>query len=154
MEGAQQILKQVPETRFLIIGDGPSHLKLETLTQDLGIAPAIHFLGSRSDIPEILQSLDVLTLTSYNEASPVSILEALSCSVPVISAEVGSVPETIAHGKTGLLFAPGDTRSYADGVLELLENAEICAQLGHQGREAVIEQRSLKSMIAGYKSLL
>ena len=83
-----------------------------------------------------------------------SILEALSCSVPVISAEVGSVPETIVHGKTGLLFAPGDTRSYADGVLELLENAEICAQLGHQGREAVIEQRSLKSMIAGYKSLL
>ena len=154
LKGAQQILRDVPAAQFVIIGDGPRRGELQRLALELDIASSTHFLGSRHDIPELLQSLDLLALTSHNEASPVSILEALSCGVPVVSAEVGSVRETVVPGKTGLLFPSGDVSRYLARVLELLQNADGCARLGRSGRQIVINRWSLAAMVAGYETLI
>lgn len=154
LAGAVKIQAALPDAHFLVIGDGPRRSELQQLTATLGIAECTHLLGSRSDVPDLLSAIDVLALTSHNEASPVSVLEALSCGVPVVAAKVGSVPETVVHGETGLLFADGDVCEYVEAVLQLLNDVAIRRQLGKQGRARVIEQRSLTSMIRGYESLL
>ena len=147
-------MRKVPSAQFVLIGDGPQRAKLEQLATELEIDASTHFLGSRPDIPELLQSLNLLALTSHNEASPVSILEGLSCGVPVVSAEVGSVPETVIPNETGLLFPPGDVSHYVAMVLELLENPEKRGQLGRTGRQRVIDRWSLQAMVAGYQLLI
>ena len=154
LTGAQSILRQLPEAQFLIIGDGPRRKELEALSQQLSIADSTHFLGSRSDIPEIMHALDIMALTSHNEASPVSILEALSCGVPVVSAEVGSVPETVVPGETGKLFARGDLEGYVQGAVELLTHLEEARELGREGRRRVEQNWSLDAMVKGYETLL
>lgn len=154
LAGAAKIQAAIPETHFLVIGDGPLRPRLEELAVTLGISEHTHFVGSRSDVPALLSAIDVLALTSHNEASPVSILEALSSGVPVVSAEVGSVPETVAHGETGFLFAAGDLEGYVEATVQLLKDPSLCEQYGRRGREQVIGERSLTAMVDGYESLL
>ncbi|NOY43578.1 MAG: glycosyltransferase [Planctomycetes bacterium] len=154
LHGAKQIAATVPSAQFVVIGDGPRRADLEQLTCDLGIADIVHFLGSRSDVPEVLRSLDLLALTSHNEASPVSILEALSSGIPVVASEVGSVPETVIPNETGLLFPPGDTKAFASAAIKLLQDKPLLTQLGAEGRQRVIQHWSLQAMVAGYQSLI
>jgi len=154
LEGAKQIQRQLPAAHFLVVGDGPQRGALEKQANELGIASVTHFLGSRSDVPELLRTFDVLALTSHNEASPVSILEALSSAVPVVAAEVGSVPETVLPGVTGQLFPAGDLDSYVSHTVELLRNPTLRTKLGTAGRRRVIEQWSLEAMVSGYESLI
>ena len=154
LKGAAAIHAALPDSHFLIIGDGPERDKIERLAATLGISEQIHLLGSRSDVPVLLSAIDVLALTSHNEASPVSVLESLSCGVPVVSAKVGSVPETVVHGETGLLFAAGDLEGYISATLEVLNDPSLREQMGSNGRQLVVETRSHTAMIRGYESLL
>jgi glycosyltransferase involved in cell wall biosynthesis len=154
LRGAAKIREQIPNARFLVIGDGALRPDLEQLTSELGLTDATQFLGSRPDVERVLSAVDVLALTSHNEASPVSILEALSCGVPAVAANVGSVSETVIDNVTGKLFPAGDENSYVQSVLELLENEPLRSRLGATGRQLVIEKRSLDSMVRGYESLL
>ena len=71
------------------------------LARENGVADCVHFLGTRDDVPELLGLLDVLLLTSHNEANPVSILEGLACGKPVVATRVGSVPESVLDEQVG-----------------------------------------------------
>jgi len=151
---AKLIAEDLPTPHFVLIGDGERRPTLEVLATELGIADTTHFLGSRSDVAKILPAIDVVALTSHNEASPVSILEALSCGVPVVSARVGSVPETVIPGQTGELFEPGDLDGFVSATIDLLLDPTKRTQLGRQGRQHVIEHGSLDAMVHGYETLI
>lgn len=154
LRGAKQILAEVPETSFLIVGDGPCRGQLERLSEELGIRAVTHFLGSRSDVPEVLRSCTLVALTSHNEASPVSILEALSTEVPVVAANVGSVHESVIENKTGKLFPAGDLSTYVQATVDLLKDRQQRQMLGQNGRHLVLENSSLAAMVDGYQTLL
>lgn len=154
LDGAQRILAQLPAARFLIIGDGPGRPHLETLARHLNIEAAVSFLGSRSDVPELLAACDLVALTSHNEASPVSVLEALSAERPVVASNVGSVRETVVDGVTGRLFAAGDLDAFVAASLDLLQNAPRRQQLGAEGRRRVVARWSLDAMVRGYEQLI
>jgi glycosyltransferase involved in cell wall biosynthesis len=154
LEGAARILAREPSARFLIVGDGPRREPLESLTKDLGLAEAVRFVGSRSDVPRMLAACDVVALTSHNEASPVSILEAFGCGRAVVAANVGSVAETVVDGVTGRLFAASDLDGYVEAMLPLLEQPKLRQRLGDEGRRRVAAQRSLASMVSGYEQLI
>jgi glycosyltransferase involved in cell wall biosynthesis len=151
---AKQILAREPKSHFLVIGDGALRGSLEQQARELGIDPVTHFLGSRPDVDRVLSAVDVLALTSHNEASPVSILEAMSCGVPAVAANVGSISETVIDNVTGKLFPTGDEAGYIAAVLELLADESLRARLGATGRQEVIAKRSLASMVTGYETLL
>jgi len=154
LRGAQRILAKLPAARFLVIGDGPRRPELERLARELHINGAVSFLGSRSDIPELLAACDLVALTSHNEASPVSVLEALSVERPVVASNVGSVRETIVDGVTGRLFPAGDLEAFVAASLELLQDAPLRRQMGAQGRRDVIAHGSLEAMVRGYEQLI
>ena len=151
---AASVAKLVPETRFVIAGDGPERAKLEGLAEHLGIASKVHFLGSVSDIPGVLSMLDLFTLTSHNEAKPVSILEAMACRLPVVATDVGSVSESVVEGETGFLVQPGEESLMCDRWLKLLTVDNLRSRLGTAGRQHVVDHSSLECMVEGYMELV
>jgi glycosyltransferase involved in cell wall biosynthesis len=154
LAGAKEIREAVPAAQFIVVGDGPKRMELEQLAKDLGIANAVHFVGSRSDVPALLAACDVVALTSHNEASPVSILEALACGVPVVASNVGSVRETVVDGETGRLFPAGDLAAFVSATVDLLESPADRQRLGAEGRRRVEARWSLDAMVRGYEELI
>lgn len=146
--------KKVRDAHFLIIGDGALRPQLQALAHDLGLDGAVHFLGTRSDIPQLLSLVDVLVLSSHMEANPVSILEALACEKPVVATRVGSISESVMDGQTGYLVPPGDEEALAGWVAILLRDTWRARSLGKAGRRLVVERWSLERMVEGYQSLI
>jgi glycosyltransferase involved in cell wall biosynthesis len=151
---AALVHRKLPTARFLIVGDGPQRTKLEALAQSLGIASSVRFLGTRSDVPEVLSLLDVVLLSSHMEANPICLLEAMASEKPVVATRVGSVRESVREGRTGYLVAPGDSQRMADRVLELLSDRTRAAAMGRAGREAVIAHWSVDRTVQGYENLI
>ncbi|HEX3871647.1 MAG TPA: glycosyltransferase [Pirellulales bacterium] len=154
LESAALIRKVRRDARFLVIGDGPLREELEARASQLGIGDAVHFLGTRSDIPELLGLTDVLMLTSHMEANPVSVLEALACAKPVVATQVGSLGEVVQDGATGYLVRPGDAKALADRVITLFNDPARAQGLGRRGRSLVESKWSLEQMVVGYEDLI
>jgi len=111
LESARLTLESRPDAYFVIAGDGPERPMLEKLAAEKGIDQQVKFLGSVSDIPEVLSMVDLFALSSHNEASPVSILEALSCQRPVVATDgYMELVESVFRGK-GADFLPGPTET-------------------------------------------
>ncbi len=154
LECARRTLNDVTDAHFVIAGDGPGRADLEALAVEKSIADRVHFLGSVSDIPGVLSMLDVFALTSHNEASPVSILEALSCNRPVVATDVGSIKESVLEGKTGYLCEAGNAAEISARWIELLSDESLREKMGRQGRCHVVDNSSLDAMTNGYTELI
>ncbi len=144
----------VPGAEFLVIGDGPLRGELESYRDRLGLHHAVHFLGTRSDVDQILPACDVFMLTSDNEASPVSIIEAMACALPVVASDVGSVGELVVDGATGFLARPEDEHKFAERAGQLLQDPRLASRLGESARDHVLRSASLEQMVCGYQQLI
>jgi glycosyltransferase involved in cell wall biosynthesis len=153
LRAARNLLGDLPEARFLVIGEGHERGRLELLAADLGIAGRVQFLGNRADVPEVLSALDVVTLCSHVEASPVSVLEALACCRPVVATNVGSLAESVHDGASGYLVPPGDEAALTGRLRRLLRDPAERAALGRAGRDWVVSQASVEQMVHGYEEL-
>jgi glycosyltransferase involved in cell wall biosynthesis len=151
---AQSIADERPRTKFLVVGDGPQRSALERLSNQLGLRGRTLFLGSRSDVPAILSAIDLLALTSHNEASPVSILEAMACSRPVVAPRVGSIDESVHHKLTGLLVDGHAVEAHAQAWLRILRDKSLRESMGQAARELVVQTGSLDAMTRGYETLI
>lgn len=154
LRAAALVRESLPTAGFVIVGSGPEEAGLRALATELGLADQVRFLGLRQDTPEVLSGLDLFALTSDNEASPVSILEAFAVERPVVSTRVGSVPETVEEGRSGRLVPVGDVSAMAQAWLEVLSAADRSRGWGSAGRERVVTRHSLQSMTDGYTDLI
>ncbi len=151
---ASLVRQRIPLARFLIVGDGPERPGLELEARRLGLVPSVRFLGNRGDIEQILPACDVFALTSDNEASPVSIMEAMGCGLPTVATDVGSVHEMLGAGGGGCLVPADDEALFAERVGDLMANGQLARQMGQRARERVVARGSLQAMVDGYQSLL
>ena len=135
---------------LLLVGDGPLRAELTSLAERLGIADRVRFLGVRSDVPDLLQAVDVFTLTSLSEAASLTLLEAMAASLPVVVTDVGGNPEIVRHGKEGLLAPRGDAEKIAAALLYLLSEPATAAAMGEAGRQRVEERYQLSQTIEAY----
>ncbi len=154
LDVASQTIKILPNAHFVIIGEGPERKKIESILSSKNLNSNVHLLGNRHDTPRLLAALDTFLLTSHNEANPVSILEALSCGVPVVATNVGSIAETVQNGFTGYTVDAGDSDQACKRVLQLLLDSSHAESLGRNGRELVQQTGSLESMVEGYQDLI
>ena len=154
LESARLVSSQLTQAQFVIAGDGPERRRLEALAREKGIEDRVHFIGSTQDVVGVLSMVDMFGLSSHNEASPVSIMEALSCQRPVVATDVGSIDESVLQGKTGFLVPRDDAQAMSERWLEILGDPSLAQQLGQQGREHIIANSSLDSMTEGYASLV
>lgn len=154
VRAAVKIRTHVPEAHFLIVGEGPEREKIANQIESSGASGFIHLLGNRSDTPRVLSALDVFALTSLNEASPVSILEALSCQVPVVASDVGSVSESVINHWNGFTYSLDSEHLLVERIVQLLNDSDLSSELGQNGREHVERNGSLVNMVELYEDLI
>lgn len=109
---------------LLLVGDGPERPQLERLTRAEGLSDCVRFLGKQEAIEELLSISDLFLLPSANESFGLAALEAMACEVPVVSSNVGGIPEVNIDGETGYLCEVGDTLSMAKACCSILESEE------------------------------
>lgn len=153
VRAAAKLRSQHPHAHWLIVGDGPERGTIEKLSSELQIGDRLHLLGTRYDTPRLVAAMDLFALCSLNEASPVSILEALASGVPVVSTDVGSISESILPGQTGLLVHSEDLDAMATAIDKLLSDPQLRESMGRQGRQLVLETGSLEAMVEGYQRM-
>jgi N-acetyl-alpha-D-glucosaminyl L-malate synthase BshA len=115
------VREKIP-SRLILVGDGPERSECERLCRELGIMEYVKFMGKQDSLPEILSISDLFLMPSQSESFGLSALEAMSCSVPVISSSVGGLPELNLHGETGYIAEFGDVERMAKYAVELLSN--------------------------------
>ncbi|MCA9463261.1 MAG: glycosyltransferase [Nitrospira sp.] len=122
--------------RFLlrIAGEGPLRTLLGQQSMDLGLAGDVEFLGQRHDIPDLLAESMFLVHTSDREGSPNVVTEAMACGRAVVATDVGDIPFLIDEGKTGFIVRRGDSESLSNRMGILLQDRELCRQMGEAGR--------------------
>jgi glycosyltransferase involved in cell wall biosynthesis len=138
------------DVRFAVIGDGERRAELEGLAGGLGLGGRIVFAGWRSDMPAVFAALGVLALTSLNEGTPVTVLEAMAAGKPVVAAAVGGVADVVDDGITGFLVGKSESGkeapAFAGHWLELLGDKPRAEAMGRAGRARVLERHSLDRM--------
>ena len=138
---------------LVIAGDGPWRARLESAVAESGCADRIWLAGARSDVPQILQSLDCFVLPSLGEGISNTILESMACGLPVIATAVGGNPELVIEGETGHLVPAGDPKALAAAMQSLLDAPQQCRQFGTAGRRRIEAKFSLDAMVGAYMSL-
>jgi glycosyltransferase involved in cell wall biosynthesis len=139
---------RIPEARFLVIGDGERRTELEVLVRKKGLGERVRFLGWRHDLDRIYADLDVVVLTSANEGSPVSLIEAMAAGRPVVATEVGGVPDLVEHGVNGVLGRAGDPSATAEAIAALLADPERRRVMGEAGRKRVRDAYTIDQLVS------
>ena len=147
IRGARLVLNEIPDADFLIVGDGPQRADLEALCSELGLSDNVRFLGTRSDVPEIICATDLMVLTSVTEAMPMVILEAMACGKPVVATDVGGVGELVEDGVTGFLVPPKEPAALAERLIELIRDPAKCRTMGLAGRRRVLSDFTLEQSV-------
>ena len=150
LEAAAEVLVEVPETRFKVIGEGPDREKLERLIDRLNIRESVNLMGRREDMASQYASMDVMVSSSRQEGLPLAILEGMASGLALVATAVGEVPKVIVDGRTGLLVPAQDAGSLAAGIMELLHNPEKRKRLGGAARQLIEEEYSAARMTADY----
>ncbi|MBT9455303.1 MAG: glycosyltransferase [Burkholderiaceae bacterium] len=135
LEAFAKVRRQVPDVKLLLGGDGDTSL-IERAVAQHDMAQDVTRLGwvSGETKRNAFAAADALVLPSYVEALPVAMLEAMSCGLPVVVSNVGSIPEVISDGVNGLLVAPRDIDALAQAMLALALKPDLALQLGKEGK--------------------
>ena len=129
LEAAALARQSDPSIRVVIVGDGELRDELEARADALGLGDAVVFAGWRRDLPSVYADLDAVVISSHNEGTPASLIEAMATGCPVIATRVGGVPDLIVDGETGRLVPPGDREALAAALLALFREPELTAQM-------------------------
>ena len=137
----------------LIVGDGELRADLEAEAARLGIAASCRFLGWRRDVGSVYASADVVVLTSRNEGSPVSMIEAMAAGRAVVCTDVGGVRDVVTSGKTGILVPCGDADAVARAIDGLLTDPAARERLGAEARRAVFPRYDVSRLLTDITTL-
>lgn len=121
IKAAHLVHQKMPDARFIVAGDGELRPATEELINRLGLNNVIKLPGFRRDIPEIMNCLDVLVLTSLWEGLPKVIVQALSAGIPVVATDVDGSSEVVKNGINGFLVKPGDVKGIAEKIAHILQ---------------------------------
>jgi glycosyltransferase involved in cell wall biosynthesis len=148
-----QVHAAEPRSALVLVGDGALRAGLEDQATALGLVGRVHFLGDRSDVPRLLQGMDLFALSSLTEGYSIALLEACACALPIVATSVGGNGEIVRDGVNGLLVAPSDVDALAAAMLSLLRDAPRSARFGAAGRTWVLQEGSFRTMAQRYDAV-
>ena len=124
-----------PDWQLVIVGDGPERERLAQKIIARNLQNAVRLTGNQENVAEWLSAFDIFALPSYgNEGVPQGIMQAMACALPVVCTAVGAIAEAVQDGRTGLMVATRNPRSLADGLSQLMQDANKRAAMGAAGR--------------------
>jgi glycosyltransferase involved in cell wall biosynthesis len=153
LDAAARTVAKEPAARFVVVGDGILRPEIERFAEDLGIADRVAFTGWRSDVSRIYSDLDVLVISSDNEGTPFTAMEAMASGRPVVGTAVGGMGDLIADGENGYLVPQGDADGLASAVLGLLADPGLASSMGRKGREIARSRFSVQRLISETEEL-
>lgn len=148
IESIPEIIETLPQSKILIVGDGPLRAEMEALGERLKIGKNLIFTGFRSDIKEILSDVDVLVIPSLLEGFPVVTLEAMAMAKPIIATNIDGIAEQIRDGVDGILIPPNNPSALAKAVIRVFNDKELARTMGLSARGKVEQGFSVEKMVA------
>jgi N-acetyl-alpha-D-glucosaminyl L-malate synthase BshA len=137
VEIMRTVVDHYPKARLIIAGDGPTRIEVERRIEDLKLCNNVHLLGVKSNMQEIMCSADMFVLNSTLEGMPLTLLEAMSCGLPVITTPAGGIPELVREDKDGFVTKGFEQEEFAQAILHLLNDDAERKRLGKAGRQRV-----------------
>ncbi|MEW6372828.1 MAG: TIGR03088 family PEP-CTERM/XrtA system glycosyltransferase [Pseudomonadota bacterium] len=145
--------EQRARLRLAIVGDGPLREKLAQKARDAGVLELVWFPGARNDIPELMRSFDVFALSSIAEGTPVTLLEAMACGLPVVATKVGGIPEVVQDGVNGALVPASNAQALAAALDTYIQDDARVAAHGAAARAGIERHYSVAAMVGAYTAL-
>jgi glycosyltransferase involved in cell wall biosynthesis len=161
VEAAPSIVKEAPDTHFLIVGGAPAGKqvpssfrasmrnflrppfpygqleRIQRRVRELNIEDRFHFTGSRSDVSSLLTGMDIVALPTWTEGLGLTVIEAMWMGKPVVSTTIDAIPEVIDHEVTGLLVPVRDVHRLAQACLHLIQNPSLAREMGQRAQKSV-----------------
>lgn len=144
---AEIILNEIPECRFLMVGDGPLRSQVESLLFQLGLKEKVLLLGISRNIPQLMAAMDIFLLTSRWEGLPRVIPQAMSMQLPVVATGVDGSAEIVMNGVNGFICSPGDIYGLAGHCVNLLRDEQLRQKISQAGSRTVLDAFDLSQMI-------
>lgn len=142
------------DIQFLIAGNGAAKAGLEALVKKLGLEHKVHFTGfiPNSDLPSVLNSIDIFCMPGDAELLSISSLQAMACARPMLVADAVALPELVTADENGLLFQPGDVEDAARCMALLADHPERWPAMGTASLER-LQPHSLENIVHRYEHL-
>lgn len=157
VEAAARVVRQVPDARFIIAGEGELRPQLEQQIRHLGLEKHVLLIGFRTDVLSVLKAFDVFVMSSVTEGLGTSVIDAMACRRPVVSTRAGGLPELVQEGETGHLVPVGDAAAMASAIVSLLKDPSRRARFGAAGRARVeaafTVERMVRATLDAYSAL-
>jgi len=149
------VVRENSKVKIVIVGEGPEREKLESLAGKLHITRNVTFLGSvdHTDLPKVYAACDIFVLHTLYEAFGIVLVEAMASCKPVVSTNVGGVPEIVQNGKTGLLVPPRNSNLLAKAILLLASDEILRRTMGKEGRKIVEKRYDWSVIVERYLDL-
>ncbi len=154
VEAASRIRQGLPTAHFVVVGDGDLRAEVEAQVEAMGLRQVVTFTGWQRDLEPIYADLDVVVISSINEGTPVSIIEALAAGCPVVGTAVGGLPDLLDHGALGHLVKPGDAEALAAAVIETVQAPPKMAEMQRKMLDRYGIDRLVSDLSSLYRGLL
>ena len=149
VEAAHLVVREIPDARFLILGEGELREHLERLIREYHLEKHVLLPGFRVDALGCIKSFDLFVMSSVTEGLGTSLLDAMACSRAIVATRAGGIPEIVEDGRTGVLVEPHDHHALAREIVRLLKDDELRRRIGEAGRARVAERFTVERMVAG-----
>jgi glycosyltransferase involved in cell wall biosynthesis len=153
LRAARELCGTFPALKVVIVGEGPDRQAIENMIQRFGLESNVILAGQHSDMPAVYAAMDIFVLPSLNEGLPMTILEAMAASKPVIATRVGAIPSVIKDGETGLLVNPEDVNGLRNALARLLTDSNLCRRIGAAGHDWVSHNYTSEAMALKYRQM-
>jgi L-malate glycosyltransferase len=147
VDAAAIVVRQVPDARFVIAGEGELRPALERQIREQRLEKHVFLAGFRPDVLSLHKSFDVFVLSSVTEGLGTSLLDAMACAKPIVASTAGGIPEIVEDGVTGILVRPRDQDGLARAIVTLLKDPALRERLGAAGLARVRERYSADRMV-------
>ncbi len=153
LHAAKLVLEVDPCTTFVLVGKGALRAELQSLAAELGISDHVVFPGFVPDLTAALACFDVFALSSLYEGLPTVAIEAMALGVPVVATWVGGTPEIVNHDHDGILVPPCDPPALARGIVRLLGDDELRAEMGARAEQSVRSKFDIRRRVEETESI-
>jgi glycosyltransferase involved in cell wall biosynthesis len=148
IEAAHRVVQQVPDARFVILGEGDLREPLEKLVHEHLLQKHVLLPGFRTDVLGCIKGFDLFAMSSVTEGLGTSLLDAMACARPIVATTAGGIPEIVEDEVNGLLVPPRDQTALANAIVRALNDAGLRRRMGEAGLARVNERFTVEKMVA------
>ncbi len=153
IDAFDKVKRLVPDMRLVIIGDGAKMSDLKNHAGKLGLEKDIIFTGFLDDPQRFMVLFEVFLLSSFSEGASMTLLEAMSLSIPCVVTDVGGNPEIVQDGVTGALVPSDDSEEFSASIIQLVNDECLRLRYGEAGRKRFLEMFTVEKMVKSYQLL-